>query len=79
MPPQAPNATYKIWAAGLFVATVFILLWGTAVLRLMQHTNGEAFLHRNGALDSALALIAPPAVAARLWQMTTLLRKARNA
>jgi len=79
MSSPAPNTTYKIWAAGLFVATVFIFVWGTAVLRLMQHTNGEAFLHANGALDSALALIAPPAVAARLWQMTVLLRKARTA
>jgi hypothetical protein len=79
MPPAATNATYKIWAAGLFVATVFIVLWGTAVLRLMQHANGEAFLHGNGALDSALALIAPLAVAARLWQMIVLLRKGRSA
>jgi len=78
MAQPTPNATYKIWAAGLFVATVFILIWGTAILRLMQHLNGEAFLHWNGALDTALALIAPPAVAARLWQMTTLLRKART-
>lgn len=78
MPFPASNATYKIWAAGLFVATVFIFLWGTAVLRLMQHANGEAFLHWNGAVDSAIALLAPPAAAARLWQMAVLLRKART-
>jgi hypothetical protein len=45
----------------------------------MQHTDGEAFLHRNGTLDSAIALLAPPAVYLRLRQMALLLRKARAA
>jgi fucose permease len=73
------NSTLSIWATGVFVAIMFVALWTLALLRLTRHTNGESFLHWNGALDSALAIIAPPAVAARLWQMVTLLRKARTA
>jgi hypothetical protein len=78
MPSARQNSTFPIWAGGIFVAAVFVLLWSLALLRLMHHAGGESFLQWNGALDSALALLAPPAVAARLWQMSILLRKART-
>ena len=62
------KSRFSAWASALFVA-VFFLLWVLTVTRLHEHFNGESFLHRNGIVDSLIAVFAPLAILVRFWQV----------
>ena len=72
------RSKFSSWPVATFVAGVFFLVWITALLRLHKHFAGEFFWHRNGVVDSLIAVVAPLAIGIRLWQTKTS-RKVRKA
>lgn len=62
------RSRFSSWPVAVFVASVFFLIWVMALLRLHKHFAGEFFLHRNGVIDSLIAVVAPLAIGIRLWQ-----------
>jgi hypothetical protein len=66
--PKSNSIFKTTWRSPLFVSAVFVVVWLMAVLRLYRHEQGELFPRWWLFQDRLIVILAPVAIALRLWQ-----------